>query len=41
MANPSPFTVPALARSARARQKMSSSMASVSRPVKVFCWLGW
>src|SRR6185437_3902987 len=25
----------------RARVKTSSSIASVTRPVKVFCWLGW
>ena len=25
----------------RARRKTLSSMDSVRRPVKVFCWLGW
>jgi hypothetical protein len=26
---------------ARARVKMASSIAGVTRPVNVFCWLGW
>lgn len=25
----------------RARPKVASSMSTVNRPVKVFCWLGW
>jgi hypothetical protein len=25
----------------RARVRTASSIASVTRPVKVFCWLGW
>ena len=29
------------AASSRARSKTSSSIASVSLPVNVFCWLGW
>ncbi len=26
---------------AAARVKIASSIVSVTRPVKVFCWLGW
>ncbi len=29
------------APNSRARRKTASSMSSVSRPVKVFCWLTW
>ena len=30
-----------IAASSDARARIPSSMAGVSRPVKVFCWLGW